>query len=111
MLFFKKLKLKTKNRINNDNSPKGAFQCHVKNPPLSQLRIPTGSRQTSWLFTKRAGKNRKARSNLNTTTTKSAEIKVCRQVCFGLDRTKYLVCLFNSVSARLHPLSVPYFHN
>ena len=37
----------------NDNSPKRFFQCHVKIPPLSQLRIPTGKRQTSWLFTKR----------------------------------------------------------
>mgnify|MGYP001793795650 CR=1 FL=1 len=41
------------------------------------------------LFFKVIGKNRKARGKMNTTTTKSAEIKVCRQFCFGLDRTKY----------------------
>ena len=35
-----------------DNSPKGALHCHVK-IPLSQLRIPTGRRRTSWLFTVR----------------------------------------------------------
>ena len=29
------------------------LQCHVKNPPLSQLRIPTGRRQTIvWLSIK-----------------------------------------------------------
>ena len=42
------------------------------------------------LFFKIIGKNRKARSKLNTTSTKNAEIKVCRQFCFALDRTKYL---------------------
>ena len=33
---------------------KGLFSIILKSPfPLSQLRIPTGRRQTSWLFTKR----------------------------------------------------------
>ena len=41
------------------------------------------------LFFKVIGKNRKAHSKLNTTTTKSTEIKVSHQFCFGLDRTKY----------------------
>ena len=36
--------------LRNDNSTKGAFQCHIKNPPLSQLRIPTGRGHTSWLL-------------------------------------------------------------
>ena len=32
---------------------KGLFTIILKSPsPLSQLRIPTGRRQTSWLFTK-----------------------------------------------------------
>ena len=41
------------------------------------------------LFFKVIGKNRKTSSKLNTTTTKSTEIKVCCQFCFELDRTKY----------------------
>ena len=33
---------------------KGLFSIILKSPsPLSQLRIPTGRRQTSWLLTKR----------------------------------------------------------
>ena len=33
---------------------KGLFSIILKSPsPHSQLRIPTGRRQTSWLFTKR----------------------------------------------------------
>ena len=33
---------------------KGLFSIILKSPsPLSQLRIPTGRRQTSWIFTKR----------------------------------------------------------
>ena len=32
---------------------KGLFSIILKSPSLSQLRIPTGRRQTSWLFTKR----------------------------------------------------------
>ena len=32
---------------------KGLFSIILKSLPLSQLRIPTGRRQTSWLFTKR----------------------------------------------------------
>ena len=55
------------------------------------------------LFFKVISKNRNAHSKLNTTTTKSAEITVCRQFCFGLDRTKkffeqkFLVCFFQSL--------------
>ena len=29
------------------------LNCHVKNPPLFQLKIPIDRRHTSWLFTKR----------------------------------------------------------
>ena len=36
-----------------DSFPKGAFQFHVKIPPLFQLGIPTGRRHTIWLFKKR----------------------------------------------------------
>ena len=32
---------------------KGLVSVTLKFPSLSQLRIPTGKRQTSWLFTKR----------------------------------------------------------
>ena len=33
---------------------KGLFNIILKSPFLSQLRVPTGMRQTSWLFTKRS---------------------------------------------------------
>ena len=32
---------------------KGLFSIILKSPRLSQLRIPTGKREASWLFTKR----------------------------------------------------------
>ena len=35
------------------NPLKGLFSIILKSSPLFQLRIPTGRRQTSWLFTKR----------------------------------------------------------
>ena len=31
---------------------KGLFSIILKFPPFSELSIPTGRRQTSWLFTK-----------------------------------------------------------
>ena len=61
------------------------------------------------LFFNVIGKNRKTRSKLNTSTTKSTEIKVSRQFCFGLDRTKYSssrnflsACLIQSLQDYIH---------